>query len=254
MTETQKTRIWKCRTGVYATYSRLHVMFPEKYPTATCPVCKKEKETLFHVTSVCEAYAEFRTARHNRALTVIEEKVCKSSKFRGLEVRKDKEIPEEVWEKVPTWFSDGAEAREEGEMQFYHKPKIKGLKTRPDLLLRYRGERGEKKAVIFEWKVPGESRRTDVLTGPGEAEDKYRKLRAVLRNGGYETRLVLAQLGTLGYVPKTLQEDLQGLGLTKKDAQDLVGDLHKSVTKDMIQLLQIRQMRVAEEEEKAKEK
>ena len=63
-----KLDTWKCREGVYCTYSKLNQMFKEKYPSPLCPVCKKEEETIFHVTSVCTAYANFRTKRHNNGL------------------------------------------------------------------------------------------------------------------------------------------------------------------------------------------
>ena len=94
LTEAQKIRIWKCRTGIYTTYKRLHRMFPEKYPSSVCPVCGKEEETLHHITSVCEAYRDFRTKRHNRALEVIEKGVREARNRGGQrEVRKDQEIP-----------------------------------------------------------------------------------------------------------------------------------------------------------------
>ena len=130
----------------------------------------------------------------------------------------------------------------------YSKEEMRSRKMRPDLLILAKDKEGKDRATLMEWKVPGEARKKDVLTGEGEAMDKYAPLVALLENSGYETNLVLAQMGTLGYVPITLKDDLQGLGLSREEAKAVGQKLHKTVTKDLIKLLVIRRMRMDEVE------
>jgi len=69
-------RLWiQAVTGQYPTTSRLHKMFPHRYPSAACPWCQPRgagtpsivQDTLCHFLTMCPRFREARTEAHNRS-------------------------------------------------------------------------------------------------------------------------------------------------------------------------------------------
>lgn len=66
-------RLWmQSVSGLYPTMTRLHQMFPARYPTAICPRCNMGvPETLSHFLTVCPSLRRARTEAHNRSWSTV---------------------------------------------------------------------------------------------------------------------------------------------------------------------------------------
>ena len=66
-------RVWmQMSSGLYPTSSRLHRVFPSKYPSPICSRCTMHvPETLNHFLNVCPRFRAARTEAHNRSWSTI---------------------------------------------------------------------------------------------------------------------------------------------------------------------------------------
>lgn len=211
--------------------------------TAYCPLCKHPQCTLHHIMSNCpHALDEGRyTWRHDSALlylkTVMEEVVNEAnSKTVETDIPHIKKSFVRVGDKAPakqpkssrSTLLDGAKDWQvliDLDDQMVYPPEIYGTPQRPDIVI---WSNELKRVLNVELTCPAEE---GIEAAQVRKEGRYFSLKCAAKDNGWDSHVATLEVGTRGFVARTVPRCLRRLGRTPKQIKEDMKNLSNIVAR-----------------------
>ena len=190
--------IVKARLQIAETNVLLQKMYPETYGKC-CKICKNPYDTISHVLNGCMEFKLNYTQRHNRIVDIVFEAVHKYNQT--IVLYKEKIV-------IVNLISD------DNELQIIDYFRTVNAR-KPDLFLI---DYALKKCFIIEISVPFDTFINDCYEGKFQ---KYVPLFELLALSGYDAKIIVLIVGSLGHVHKRFTSGLKMLGIPNSVAKSL---------------------------------